>query len=414
MSVTLRKSGYQNRPTRRKKVRPAQSRAKCALTRSNALQSDALEKDEFDIAVVGGGLVGAAIAWGAAPGRRVAVLDEGDMALRAARGNFALVWVQGKGLGMPQYGMWTLRAAETWAAFAETLAGQSGIDVRYRRPGGFHLALSDDELARRVAHLRSIEAQPGMPSTGHEVLDAGALKRTLADVGPQVVGGTFTRLDGHCDSLRLLRALHRGLRSAGGHYLPDRRVESITHAHGEFTLRTRGGEVRAASVVLAAGLDNARLAPMVGLEIPVRAVRGQLLVTERTARFLEYPVSTVRQTDEGTVMIGDSQEEAAPGTLTTPDIIAAMADRAQRMFPRLAGVKVVRTWAAQRVMPPDGCAIYDASPTHPGAFAAATHSGVTLAPNHALVLGPAIARGALPAEITGVFGSRRFEPAQAA
>jgi glycine/D-amino acid oxidase-like deaminating enzyme len=373
----------------------------------------ALEKDEFDIAIVGGGLVGAAIACGAAPGRRVALLDEGDIALRASRGNFALVWVQGKGLGMPPYGMWTLRAAEAWSRFAEGLAEQTGIDVRYRRPGGFHLALSEDELARRVAHLRMIEAQPGMPSTRHEVLDPAALKGMLADVGPAVVGGTFTRLDGHCDSLRLLRALHRGLRSAGGAYFPERRVESIAHARGEFTLRSRAGEIRAGSVVLAAGLDNARLGPMVGLEIPVRAVRGQVIVTERTERFLEYPVSTVRQTGEGTVMIGDSQEEDA-GMATTPDVIAAMADRAQRMFPRLARVRVVRTWAAQRVMPPDGCAIYDASRSHPGAFAAATHSGVTLAPNHALVLGPAIARGALPAEITATFGTQRFASAQAA
>jgi hydrogen cyanide synthase HcnC len=414
VSVTSMKGGYQNRPTRRKKVRVAQGRAKCALTRLDALQSDALENDEFDIAIVGGGLVGAAIAWGAAPGRRIVVLDEGDVALRAARGNFALVWVQGKGLGMPQYGMWTLRAAEAWTAFAETLAAQTGIDVRYRRPGGFHLALSADELDQRVAHLRAIEAQAGMPSTGHEVLDAAGLRRKLADVGPSVVGGTFTRLDGHCDSLRLLRALHRGFRSAGGRYLAGRRVDSITKDRGEFRLRTQAGEIRAASVVLAAGLDNARLGPMVGLDIPVRAVRGQLLVTERTARFLEYPVSTVRQTQEGTVMIGDSHEEAAHSTATTPDVIAAMADRALKMFPRLARVSVVRTWAAQRVMPPDGCAIYDASRTHPGAFAAATHSGVTLAPNHALLLGPAIARGELPGEVSVAFGSRRFAATAAA
>ena len=411
MSGTSRKCRYQNRPTRREK---SCSFWKYALTCCDALQSDPLEKDEYDIAVVGGGLVGAAIAWGAAPGRRVAILDEGDVALRAARGNFALVWVQGKGLGMPQYGMWTLRAAEAWGAFAEALAEGTGIDVRYRRPGGFHLALSDEELARRTAHLRTIEAQPGMPSTGHEVLDHAALRDKLPAIGPRVVGGTYTRLDGHCDSLRLLRALHRGFRAAGGAYLAERRVESIARANGEFSLRTREGEIRAARVILAAGLDNARLGPMVGIEVPVRPVRGQLLVTERTERFLEYPVSTVRQTDEGTVMIGDSQEEAAPSLTTTPDILAAMADRAQRMFPRLARVNVVRTWAAQRVMPPDGCAIYDASATHPGAFAAATHSGVTLAPNHALVLGPAMARGALPDEVSSAFSARRFADAKAA
>lgn len=166
--------------------------------------------------------------------------------------------------------------------------------------------------------------------------------------------------------------------------------------------------MRAASIVLAAGLDNARLGPMVGLDVPVRPVRGQLMATEKTGRFLDYPVSTVRQTDEGTVLVGDSQEEAGVDTRATHDVLAVMADRAQRMFPRLAGVKVLRSWAALRVMPRDGSAIYDASREYPGAYAAATHSGVTLAPNHALVLAPHIARGGWPAEMYQPFSARRF------
>ena len=56
---------------------------------------------DYDVAVVGGGLVGVATAWGLArEGCRVVVLDEGDRAVRASRGNFALVWVQSKGLGL--------------------------------------------------------------------------------------------------------------------------------------------------------------------------------------------------------------------------------------------------------------------------------------------------------------------------
>ena len=69
----------------------------------------AVTRRDYDAAVVGGGLLGAAIAWGLArAGQRVAVLDEGDVALRASRGNFALVWVQSKGLGMPEYAAWTV------------------------------------------------------------------------------------------------------------------------------------------------------------------------------------------------------------------------------------------------------------------------------------------------------------------
>ena len=73
----------------------------------------------FDVAIVGGGLVGAALGFGMRDlGQRLAILDEGDVAYRAARGNFGLIWVQGKGLGMPAYGAWTQRSARAWPAFA--------------------------------------------------------------------------------------------------------------------------------------------------------------------------------------------------------------------------------------------------------------------------------------------------------
>src|SRR5215831_20481920 len=102
---------------------------------------------EFDVAVIGGGLVGAALAWGIARARqRVVVLDEGDVAHRASRGNFALVWVQSKGLGMPEYAAWTRRSSDRWAEFAAILKDETKLDVAFARPGGFHLCLPDDEL----------------------------------------------------------------------------------------------------------------------------------------------------------------------------------------------------------------------------------------------------------------------------
>ena len=89
--------------------------------------------------------------------------------------------------------------------------------------------------------------------------------------------------------------------------------------------------------MLAAGNANMRLAPMVGLEAPMRPERGQIVVTERLRPFLHYPVVTLRQTDEGTVMIGDSPRKSALDP-TRPDAAASappMAERAVRMFPLL-------------------------------------------------------------------------------
>jgi hydrogen cyanide synthase HcnC len=370
--------------------------------------------EQSDIAVIGGGLVGASIAWGLARlGQRVTILDEGDDAYRASRGNFALVWVQSKGLGMAAYAAWSVRSSDAWATLASALKDETGIDVAHQRPGGLMLSLSDDEQERRVAQMRRLHNQPEMIPYPYEVLDHAATKQLLPDIGPQVAGSLYCPLDGHVNSLKLFRALHQAIAARGVSYRPNHSVETIASRDGAFVASGPWGELHAGKIVLAAGVGNARLAPQVGLNAPVRPQRGQIIVTEKAKPFLNYPLVTVRQTDEGGVMIGDSLEETGFENVATTAVTATMADRAVRMFPMLASLNVVRTWSALRVMSQDGFPIYDQSATHPGAFLATCHSGVTLAANHAFDIAPQIAAGRLAEDLLP-FSARRFHVPQAA
>jgi len=372
------------------------------------------KRHDYDVAVIGGGLVGAAIGWGLARLRqRVAVLDEGDVAYRASRGNFALVWVQSKGLGMPEYASWTRRSSDGWAGFAQLLKEETGLDVAFERPGGFQLCLSEAELASRANTLQRLHNQPRMVNYPYTIMERAAVAKMLPQIGPEVVGGSYCPLDGHCNSLRLLRALHTGLKHQGAQYLPNHIVETIVPLDGAFRLATTGGDVTAGKLVLAAGNGNARLGPMIGLRVPVRPQRGQIVVTERVRPFLHHPVVTIRQTDEGSVMLGDSLEEAGWDDRVGTAVIATIANRATRMFPLLGALNVVRSWAALRVMTEDGFPIYEQSRSHPGAFVATCHSGVTLAANHALAVAPMIAAGRLETDLD-VFSARRFDVSQTA
>lgn len=369
---------------------------------------------EPDIVVVGGGLMGACLAFGLArQGLRVCVLDEGDIALRASRANFALIWVQGKGLGFPAYTEWTKAAAAAWPRLAAELKTDTGIDVGLDQPGGFTLCLSDRELQANVGALERLHDQPGAVAHPYEVLDHARTKTWLPAIGPDVSGSIYCPLDGHVNSLRLFRALHATFEARGIDYRADNPVERIEPHDNLFTIKGAWGEVRAPKIVLAAGLGNARLAPMVGLDAPMKSSRGQIIVTEKAAPFLRYPVVTVRQTDEGGVMIGDSEEANGANLIMDHAISSVMADRAIRMFPLLAELNVVRTWSAFRVMTLDGSPVYEQSQAHPGAFMAMAHSGVTLAPQHAYGLAEAVAAGTLPDELA-VFSTRRFHvPARA-
>ncbi|CCD88368.1 Opine oxidase subunit B [Bradyrhizobium sp. ORS 285] len=365
---------------------------------------------DYDVAVVGGGLLGSAIAWGLGRlGQRVAVLDEGDIAKRASRANFALVWVQSKGLGMPAYTGWTVRGSKAWPKLAEELKAQTGLDVVLQQNGGFHLTLGDAEYEQRTQLVARMHNQVGAADYQMEMMSAAEVKKMLPLIGPEVSGGSFCPYDGHVNSLRTFRALHAGMKTFSVDYLPERAVSAIARDGDEFKLTTAQGEIRAAKVVLAAGNANQTLAPMVGLSAPMGPTRGQIVVTERTMPFLPHPLTTIRQTDEGTVMIGDSKEDELDDRVQNHPINAVMTDRAQRMFPHLARLNVVRSWSGIRVMPKDGFPIYEQSQTHPGAFVACCHSGVTLAANHAFEIARMVKDGTLEPELVGAFTAKRFE-----
>ena len=338
-----------------------------------------------EYALVGGGLVGMAIAWGLQRrGRRVTVFDEGDIAFRAARGNFGLVWVQGKGVKMPVYARWTRLSASLWPGFADELEDATGVPLQLSKPGGLDFCLTDRELDDSAADLQGLREALG-GDYPFERLDADEVRKLVPMAKGDFAGAIFGPEDRHCNPLYLLRALAHAFVAGGGHIENGAAIRAIGPGTGGFTL-DNGGRWGASQVVLCAGLGNAALAPMVGLDAPVRPNRGQLLITERVAPFLEYPSVHVRQTGDGTLQIGASQEDVGFDDATMPQVIGQIAGRAARIFPILENVRVVRSWGALRVMSPDGHPIYDESAKCPGAFLVTCHSGVTLAAVHALVL----------------------------
>ena len=370
-----------------------------------------------DILVIGGGVIGAAVAYGLAErGAQVTLLDQGGIAPNASRGNFGLVWVQGKGLGMPHYAQWTLEAAQTWPKFSADLLEETGIDVDYQQPGGFEVCLGEEEFSLRKAELEQLRQETAncvANSVGIdkcEMLNSRNMQELIPEMrlGDFVSGASFSTLDGHLNPLLLLSALTAAIKKSGTSYYPDQQVESISFRNDCFDVQTTTERFSAKKVVLACGLGIKTLASQIGLEIPIHPQRGQILVTERTLPLLAQPFVTLRQTVEGSFMIGASHEDVGLDCGTTLDEIRRLARHAVQVFPELSKLQMVRCWGALRILTPDSKPIYVESENCPGAFVVTSHSGITLAPLHASRISHWIAEGTTP-EGFEQFHSRRFD-----
>ncbi|MCR9138742.1 MAG: FAD-binding oxidoreductase [Alphaproteobacteria bacterium] len=363
---------------------------------------------DTEFAIVGGGVVGLSIAYGLLNhGHSVSVLDEGDGAYRASRGNFGLIWVQGKGLKQPAYTRWTRASAAAWKDLAEQLTARTGEDLSLVQDGGYVVHMDEDALDADRKKYETLQAELG-GDYPFEVMGRNALRSEEPNIGPKVAGALYCREDGHVNPLRLLRTLSAEVRHAGGDVRVNTQVKEIAGQAGGYRLiMSDGSAFGAEKVVLAAGLGALQLGPGLGFRTPISPQQGQVLITEKLPKLMNRPNVEVRQVDEGGVQIGASSAELGFDDRETLETTAALARNAVDMYPALRSARVLRSWAALRIMSPDGLPIYQQSPTHPGVFFVTCHSGVTLAAAHARFL-PLWLTGQTDAPDLSMFSEERF------
>ena len=362
---------------------------------------------EADYAIIGGGVVGLSVAWGLLRrGHRVIVLDGDDGSFRASRGNFGLVWVQSKGMQQPRYAEWSQQSAAAWARFAAELNNDTGHDLALVQNGGYDFHFSEETLAETVEKYEILKEKLG-GNYPFEVLGQNAIRREEPEIGPRVVGAILHHQDGHANPLKLLRSLADAVRKQGGKVLNGKTVTEVGKSD-LFSVRCSDGHiVRSEKLILSAGLGARELGPKLGFKAPIRAQRGQVLITEKLPKLINRPSLIARQVDEGGVQIGATNEEVGMDDGVTQAGVSGLAREAIAAYPALARAQLVRSWGALRVLSQDGLPIYQESTEMPGAYLVTCHSGITLAAAHGLFL-PDWLNGTSAAPNLEVFSEKRF------
>ena len=372
-------------------------------------------KENAEVVVVGGGVIGVSLAYGMVKkGAKVILIDKVDNRLTASRGNFGLVWFQGKGKGMPRYVEWCIEAIERWPEFAENLETETGFNLNYEKTGGLDICLGEEEHEERVNFIEEMSQASSSGSYDCEMISIKELQGMIPEIklGKEVSGASFCSHDGCVNPLNLLKAMSSSFQENGGGYRPEQFVQKIEYSSNGFKIETETHSFNAKKLVLACGLMTTKLASMVGMKVPVIAERGQIIVTESTSRVFNYPTAGIRQNYDGSFMLGASHEAVGYNIETSYEVLQNIAKRAIQILPSLKNLQMIRSWAALRVLTPDKMPVYLESDQYPGAYAITSHSGVSLASLHSSNLVEWILEERIPPGFTA-FHPKRFNVQEA-
>ncbi|MFF5308490.1 NAD(P)/FAD-dependent oxidoreductase [Streptomyces massasporeus] len=338
-----------------------------------------------DVVVVGAGVVGAATAlYAARAGLDTVVVDRGPVAGGTTGAGEGNLLVSDKEPG-PELEL-ALLSARLWAGLAREGLGEA---VEYEAKGGVVVAGTDRALTgleKFAAEQRAagVEAVPVPPD---RLTD---LEPCLA---PGLAGGMHYPQDAQV--MPALAAAHL-LRASKARVRTGQEVTGVLRGRGGAVrgVRTDRGDLHAPAVVNAAGTWGGELAARAGVLLPVRPRRGFVLVTEPLPPRVRHKVyaadyvadvasdsaalqtsPVVEGTPAGPVLIGASRERVGFDRSLSLPALRALAAGATALFPFLAGVRAMRTYAGFRPYLPDHLPAIGPDPRVPGLFHACGHEG---------------------------------------
>ena len=367
-------------------------------------------RDHAQVAIIGSGVTGLSTAYSLVNKglNDIVILEKGHLASGASTRNGGGVRAQ-----------FTTEENILLAKWSIQRFRQLGLELKvnfwFRQGGYLFVAESEQEL---VALRNAAEFQRRF-GLGTKVIDCDRVQEIVPHMNCSgIIGGSYRRGDGILFPFPLLIGYADFLRSHGTDIETHCEVKRINQAHGEFVLETSRGELRAEKLVNAGGGWSSGVCRMMGVNIPTRPVRHQIMAGEPLAPFLKPMVVTLRdgfymsQGPRGELIGGISESEphgSDPGK-SSAAFCEQFSSRVVSLFPMLSSARMMRQWAGFYDMSPDANPILDRMPGVENAFVACGYSG------HGFMISPAVGEfmsclvtGKKPPFPTEPYGLSRFE-----
>ncbi|KTC17666.1 hydrogen cyanide synthase [Pseudomonas putida] len=400
----------------------------------------------YDVVIAGGGVIGASCAYQLSKrgNLRIALIDAkrpGNATRASAGGLWAIGESVGLGCGVIFFRMmsqkhkreangaavavdsstphilpqsffdFALQSNALYPGLHQELMERHGMDFKFERTG-LKYVIYDDEDRLYAEH---IVAQ--IPHLAHEVrwLDRDALRKAEPAVSHHAHGALEFLCDHQVSPFRLADAYTEGARQNGVDLFLNTNVTGVLH-QGDRVVGVKTdveGEFHCQTLINAGGAWAAELSEMAtGLSIPVKPVKGQILLTERMPKLLQGCLTTadcyMAQKDNGEILIGSTTEDKGFDVTTTYPEINGLVQGAVRCIPELAQINLKRSWAGLRPGSPDELPILGPVQSVSGYLNACGHfrTGILTSAITGVLIDKVLHEEALPLDLTPFLADR--------
>ncbi len=345
----------------------------------------------YDVAIVGGGVIGSSVAYYLAQHPlRVCLLEAGEIGSGASGAGDGFLSLQSKEPGP------LLETAKASLELFRTLPADVVEMVEFAACGGMILA-RDRASLDSICQVASRATHQGLQVDLLSPAEALELEPALA---PVLAGASLCNAESQVNPLNLTLALARSAAQGGASVVENCPVTALSHEAGSWCLTTSAGVLRAERVVCCAGAWSPVICEQLGARIPVYPLKGQVLVTEYTGPLFthtlagaEYLASkhtvrgraksastyssgfTAEWTHSGNILLGSTREDAGYDRSTTPEALRSIAELATIYVPSLERLGVIRSYAGLRPQSDDGMPLVGEIPGRPGFWLATGHGG---------------------------------------
>ncbi len=359
--------------------------------------------DTADVVVIGGGAVGTAVAYYLAKSNvQVTLLESKGIAAGTSGRCDGNVMLNDT---LPGYDCQFKKLSQDMFPI---LAEELEFDIGWNRKGSVLVIESEVEMEVAKDYCGQMQSL-GLPA---RILDRQEMRDETPHLAQDIAGGMEMACDGSINPMAMAQGLAHGAEKLGAKIRTGTRVSSI---HRDKTgkvdkIITDKGNIHTKNIVNAAGIWARDVGKLVGLNLPIEARQGQLLVGERTfplgrrklqefgyimSKFEKndykrsltptmekYGVAFVFEpTEPGTFLIGSSRWFTDRSIMNSLEVLRCLAQRAIRFLPVLKEMNFIRTYAGLRPYSPDHFPIISDT-SIPGFYVAAGHegNGIGLAP----------------------------------